>query len=65
MQALSESLTLVGILFLLVILVVKEVASASTDPRLQKLNHVINISLVPLLGVFFLILIIRVGEVLR
>jgi len=65
MQALSESLTLVGILFLLVILVVKEVASASTDPRLQKLNRVINISLIPLLGVFFLILIIRVGEVLR
>jgi hypothetical protein len=65
MQALSESLTLVGILFLLVILVVKEVASASTDPRLQKLNRVINISLIPLLGVFFLILIIRVSEVLR
>jgi hypothetical protein len=65
MPALSESLTLVGILFLLVILVAKEVASASTDPRMHKLNRVINISLVPLLGVFFLILIIRVGEVLR
>ena len=62
---LSGSLLLVGTLFLLVLLVMKEVVCASSDPRLQKLSSALNISLVPLLCAFFLVLIIKIGEVLR
>jgi hypothetical protein len=56
---------LVGTLFLLVLLVMKEVVCASSDPRLGKLSRALNISLVPLLCAFFLVLIIKIGEVLR
>ena len=43
----------------------KEVASGSASPRLKRLSKVLNISIVPMLIAFILIVIFRVSEVLK
>jgi len=63
--ALGGSLPFIGIIFLVILLVQKELAYASTDQRLHRLSKALNISLVPLLCAFILVLIVKVGEVLR
>jgi hypothetical protein len=61
---LSGSLALVGILVLFVLLLLKELAAASADSRLHRLNRVLDISILPLLIAFFLVVIFKVVEVL-
>ena len=63
--SIAGSVALIGILILLALLVQKEVTTASDDGRLKKLGQVLNISIVPMLIAFILIVISRVSEVLR
>jgi len=62
--ALARSLVLVGILVLLTLLILKELAVASADSRLHRLSQVLDISILPLLYAFMLVLIFKVIEVL-
>jgi putative effector of murein hydrolase LrgA (UPF0299 family) len=63
--ALTGSLALIGILVLLILLVQKELAVSSSDARLQRLSHALNIAFIPLLVAFIVIAIMKVAEVLR
>jgi hypothetical protein len=65
MPALSEQLILVGLILLIMLLVGKELTCISSDPRLQRLDRVLNLSLLPLLAAFLLVLVIKVGMVLQ
>lgn len=61
---LTGSLVFVGSLLLLILLFLKELAVASADSRLHKISQVLDISLPPLVFVFFLVMIFKVMEVL-
>jgi hypothetical protein len=61
---LAGSLALVGILVLFVLMLLKELAVASADSRLHRLSRVLDISILPLLIAFFLVVIFKVIEVL-
>lgn len=63
--AIAGSVTLIGILILFGLLIQKEVTAASNETRLKKLGKALNIAIIPLLIAFLLIVIFRVGEVLR
>ena len=63
--AIAGSLALIAILVLLALLLQKEVASASTDSRLQQLSRLLNFSIAPLLLAFILIVVYKVAEVLN
>jgi len=63
--AIAGSVALIGILVLLALLIQKELTTAGSDIRLQKLSLVLNISIVPLLIAFLLIVGDRVMEVLK
>ena len=63
--ALAGSLALIGILVLFALLVQKELATSSSDVRLQRLSHTLNVAFFPLLIAFFVIAIVKVAEVLR
>jgi hypothetical protein len=61
----SGDVTLAGILLLVFVLVQKELACISKNPRLQRLGNVVNVVLLPLICIFLLVLVIKVGTVLR
>jgi phosphoglycerol transferase MdoB-like AlkP superfamily enzyme len=61
----EDGMLLVGSLILLALLVSKEVVNGSTDPQLQRLDRALNISLFPMLGAFFLLLIFKTVEFLH
>ena len=63
--AIAGSLALIAILLLFALLLQKEVATASADSRLRQLSRVLNISIVPLLFAFIMIVIYKVAEVLN
>jgi hypothetical protein len=63
--AIAGSLALIAILVLLALLLQKEVASASTDSRLQQLSRLLNFSIAPLSLAFILIVVYKVAEVLN
>lgn len=63
--ALAGSLTLAGILVLLVLLVQKELSSGTADPRVKALSKHLNVGIVPLLIVFVLVVFYRIAEMLR
>ncbi len=63
--AIAESLALIAILILFALLVQKEVATASTDSRLQELSRLLNFSIVPLSLAFIVIVVYKVAEVLN
>jgi hypothetical protein len=63
--ALAGSLALIGIVLLLMLLVQKELASASSGKWVHRLNKALNIGIVPLLFVFMLVVASKVVEVLR
>lgn len=65
LSTLSGSLALIGIIVLLVLLIQKELASASTGQRYHKMSQILNIAIIPLLIVFGLIVVSRVIEVLK
>jgi hypothetical protein len=63
--AMAGSLGLIAILILFALLLQKEVATASPDSRLRQLSRVLNMSIVPLVLAFILIVVYRVAEVLN
>ena len=63
--ALTGSVVLIGIVFLFMMLVQKEVATVSEDNRLSKLGKALNIAIIPLLFAFAVLAITRIVEVLR
>jgi hypothetical protein len=63
--SIAGSVALIGILILLALLVQKELSTASEGGRLEKLGQILDVSITPLLIAFVLIVITRVGEVLR
>jgi hypothetical protein len=54
----------IGVLVLISMLVLKELASASTDHRLHQLSRLLNIAILPLLFGFILIVIFKVLDAL-
>lgn len=63
--AIAGSLALIGILVLLVLLIQKEIVTSTSDNRLRKLGNALNISIVPLLIAFVLVVAARISDVLR
>jgi hypothetical protein len=63
--AITGTLALIGILVLISLLIQKELATAAAGNRLEKLNRVLNIGIVPLLIAFILIVAIKVADVLK
>jgi hypothetical protein len=61
----AGSMAIIAIIILLALLLQKEVATASADSRLRRLSRVLNISIIPLLLAFTLIVVYRVAEVLN
>jgi len=58
------SLGVVAVLLLIVLLVTKELASASDNPRAQRLSKVVNVGAVPLMFAFIAIAASKVIAVL-
>lgn len=63
--AIASSLALVGITTLLVLLVQKEMATASRGRFARALGQALRIGIVPLLIAFVLIVAVRIAEALR
>jgi hypothetical protein len=63
--AIAGSLALIAILILFALLLQKEVATASTDSRLQQLSRLLNFSIVPLSLAFIMIVVYKFAEVLN
>ena len=63
--AIAGSMALIAILILFALLLQKEVATASEDSRLRQLSRLLNISIVPLLLAFIVIVVYKVAEVLN
>jgi hypothetical protein len=63
--ALATSLTLIGILVLMVLLVLKEMSTAATPSRVNRLTIAVNVGIAPLLIAFVLIVISRVIQALK
>lgn len=62
---LAGSFALIGILVLFSLLIQKELASASDNPKLKKLGRAVNIAIIPLLIVFFLVVVNKVITTLQ
>jgi hypothetical protein len=58
-------LAVIAIMVLLALLVGKEIAFAVVNSRLRQLSGLLNISIVPLLFAFILIVLINIAEVLN
>lgn len=63
--ALAGSIALIGVLLLVALLIQKEVATASADARIKRLNIVLNLGIVPLFIAFVLIVATRVAAVIN
>ncbi len=61
---LAAGLGLIAVLVLISFLIVKELASAGGNPRLERLSRFLNVAIVPLLVVFGSIVVSRVVEAL-
>lgn len=57
---LAGSFALIAILVLFSLLIQKELATASDNAKLKKLGRAINVAIVPLLIVFFLVVVNKV-----
>ena len=62
---LAGSFALIGILVLFSLLVQKELAAASDNPKLKKLGRAVNIAIIPLLIVFLLVVVNKVITTLQ
>lgn len=62
--ALAGSVALIGVMVLFMLLLQKEVTTASTD-RMHRLRTVLNIGIIPLIIAFLLLVVARVSEVIR
>ena len=63
--ALAGSVALIEIVFLFMMLVQKEVTTASEDNRMNKLGKALNIAIIPLLIAFAVLAFVKLSEVLR
>lgn len=63
--AIAGSVALIGILLLLFLVIQKEITSTSNNERVKRLGLILNISIVPLLIAFVLVVGYRVAEVFR
>ena len=63
--ALAGSVALIGILVLFMLLIEKEVFTASTNSRLARLGQYLNIGIAPLLIAFILIAVTRISDLLK
>lgn len=63
--AIAGSVSVIGILFLLALLVQKELASSSTSPFMQRLTRILNIGILPLLVAFVLTVMVKVADLLH
>ena len=63
--SLAGSFALIGVVVLLTLLVQKEVASGSDSKRLKRFSKALNISIIPLVIAFVLIVVTKVAEVLK
>jgi hypothetical protein len=63
--ALAGSVALIGIVFLFILVVQKEVTTASSDSRLKRLGKALNIAIIPLLIAFVLIAVTKIMEILN
>ena len=63
--ALAASLALVSVIILFVLLVQKELVTATDTPRFRALGRTLNVAIVPLLMAFAVIVVTRVAEALR
>jgi len=61
---LAGSMGMVNVLLLLVLLGLKEITSASTNQRLQRMSQALNIAIYPLLVAFALIVVLKIIEIL-
>jgi len=61
----AGSFALISLLVLLSLLIQKELATASDNEKLKKVGNAINIAIIPLLIVFFLVVIDKVITTLR
>jgi hypothetical protein len=62
---LAGSFALIGIMVLFSLLIQKELASASDNPKLKKLGRAVNIAIIPLLIVFVLVVVNKVITTLQ
>ncbi len=63
--ALAGSAALIGVVFLFMLLVQKEVTTASEDSRMNRLGKALNIAIIPLLIAFAVLAVTKIAEVLR
>jgi hypothetical protein len=63
--ALAGSVALIGVLVLFSLLLQKEIATASSSERLQRLRKALNIGIIPMLFAFVLIVVYKVASVLN
>lgn len=65
MITMAGSFTLIGILVLFSLLIQKELASASDNPKLKKLGRAVNFAIIPLLIVFIMAVINQIVTTLN
>jgi hypothetical protein len=61
----AGSFALIGILVLFGLLIQKELASASDNPKLKKLGRAVNFAIIPLLIVFAMVVVHQVINTLQ
>ncbi len=64
-SAIAGSVALIGIILLFVLLIQKELATATINTRLKKMGQALNIGIAPLLIAFVVISIVKIVEVLH
>ena len=64
-SAIGGSLAAISIMVLIVLLIQRELIKDSDNERLQRLNHALNIGIIPLLIAFVVIVILRIVYVLN
>jgi hypothetical protein len=62
---LAGSFALIGILVLFSLLIQKELASATDNPKIKKLGRAVNFAIIPLLIVFFMVVVNQVIKTLQ
>lgn len=65
LAAFGTSLAIVGVIFLLNLLVQKELVSCKNSKRAQLLGRALNIGIVPLFFAFLMLVVYRLLEVVR
>jgi len=63
--SLAGSLGLLGIVFLLALLVQKEISTTVADKKMERWSNALNGAILPLLVVFIFIIVVRISIALR